>query len=245
MTKSVENSVTTPKTNIGSTSQKCPEMTQLMLEDRKLGHKCLAELLSFGQIDGLNGFQLKDNETFGSVLDRKRQLKPRKGPEYRRINTYFKTTKQYWKERNRRKKAWQLWQNHTQEQIAEILGVNIKTVQRDLKKVKPYHYRMIRHHFNELGAERQQRLDAELEGKSPGERLNIITNRLIEHRNLMKAREYNRHHMIVTIDMTNMTYGIPEIKTSFKNGTVTYPFKIRFHVKTEDFEHDVGGLRIG
>lgn len=180
------------------------------------------------------------------VLDTSGPSEKPKGPSYRKINTYFKSTKQYWKERNRRKKVRQLSKEHyTYKQIAEKLGISVKTVQRDMKKIRRYVIGQINRYFRLLEEERHRKLNRELEGKNAIEQLKILTRRMIAYQSRQAIRKYRRHYMIVKIDMRDMVYGIPRITTSTRRATITYPFNIRFHVVTDEFETDIGGFRIG
>ena len=84
-------------------------------------------------------FQQTENDGFSRVMDTERRVKKRNVPQYRLIRTYSKSTKQYWKERKRRKKARELSaQGFTYEQIAQELGVSLSTVKRDMKKLRSY-----------------------------------------------------------------------------------------------------------
>ena len=135
-TKSKEKSGKAQEINMPLTYEKCPEMTQFMLDEEQLVKVLEAENDSFPEIADLLSFQDKENQCFSSVFGNSRRLKERKGPQYRKINRYYKSKSQYWKERNRRKKAWELsGQGYNYTQIAEKLGVSEKTVQRDLKKI--------------------------------------------------------------------------------------------------------------
>lgn len=72
-----------------------------------------------------------------SAQDGKRQA-TLKGPGYRRKYVYTKSIAKYQKERLRRRRVCEL-SNLNQEEIAKRLGISVRTVQRDLAKIKPYH----------------------------------------------------------------------------------------------------------
>ncbi len=249
-TKSKEKPVLDPENNIDPTSEKCPEMTQSMLEEERTLKILGAEKDSFSEIADLLSFQDSDNEGFGSVFDNSRRLQERKGPEYRRINRYYKNKDQYWRERNRRKKCWELsGQGFNYKQIAEKLGVSEKTVQRDLKKIRPYYFRLSRNYFSNLEQERIKEFDAKLEGKTLHQRYKFLSEAIVEQRKLWKIREYKRHSQIISVDMTQQEYGIPKISFIPRGKqTLAYPYKIRVHVKAnfegKDFVADIGGFDI-
>ena len=99
-----------------------------------------AQVPAFQKRSDISDFQMKNSHAFSTVLDTPSQLKRKKTPQYRRIDKYYKSTQQYWKERNRRKMAYELYaQGLTQQQIAEKLGVCSKTVATDLRRTRAYH----------------------------------------------------------------------------------------------------------
>jgi len=197
----MKKTVADPETNMGSTSEKCPRTSQLMLDEGNPLQNQNAENEYLRKLLDLGDFQQTNSEGFSNGFDAKQRVTKRKGPQYRRINTYFKSTKQYWKERDRRKQAWELSGKHTYKQIAEKLGVSEKTVQRDIKKIRPYFYRLSRKYFRELEAERDRQLQAELEGKNVFQQFKILSRRLAEYQKLMQFRQYLRHSMFVTFDL--------------------------------------------
>jgi len=100
----------------------------------------LADSASFQKRGLNNGFQHQNTQAFSNKTGCKRKLKRKNIPEYRLINNYFKSSTQYWKERNRRKQAWKLYsEGFKQTQIAEKLNVSTKTVSHDLRKVSSYY----------------------------------------------------------------------------------------------------------
>lgn len=112
---------------------KCPILegsnTQILQEMTPLQERSL-----------IKGFQHRNTHTISEETGCKRHLKRKKIPNYRLINNYFKSTRQYWKERNRRKQAWKLYsEGYKQTQIAAKLSVSTKTVSHDLRKVSSYY----------------------------------------------------------------------------------------------------------
>ncbi len=58
-----------------------------------------------------------------------------------------------------------------------MLGVSEKTVQQDIKKIRPYYYRLSKKYFRELEQQRVDNLNAELKGKTLSQRFGILTKR--------------------------------------------------------------------
>ena len=108
---------------------------------------------------------------------------------------------------------------------------------------------MSKKYFRELEQQRDDKLNAELEGRTVFQRFNILTKKMIAYKLMMKQREYRRHSQTILIDMTQQEYGIPKISFIPKGKqTLAYPYKIRVHVKTnfegKDFLSDIGGVDI-
>ena len=145
---------------------------------------------------------------FGGVLPGK--------AEYRRVERYFKTSGQYWRERNRRKRVLRLREEEhlTQRQIAERLGVSERTVMRDLAKIRPYYTRRIRHYQNLLQEQGDREVDGDLEGKSPRERLNLLKARWMQLKTLldMKNPGYRHHKVVFVLNFDEGIDGCPETK---------------------------------
>jgi predicted transcriptional regulator len=247
-TKSSQTSVIDHETNNALTYEKCPEMSQLMLKEKQFIRNLGAEDECFSKIADFSGFQEREIEGFSGNLDKIRRPKERKGPEYRRINSYYKSKKQYWKERNRRKKAWELsGQGLTYKQIAEKLDVSEKTVQRDIRKIRPYYNRLSKKYFRELEQQRIDDLNAELEGKTLSHRFKILSKKMVTYNFLMKQREYNRHIIKIIIDMDDQTEGFPAIRFWPKppNTLQGTPYHFQFHIKRKGEQCHLGELRLG
>jgi transposase len=230
------------------TYEKCPEIAQSMLLDEQLV-KNLEPGSEYFLKRVLNiGFQESEIKDFSSLLDNSRLLKKRKGPEYRKINRYFKSKTQYWKERNRRKRAWELsGQGLNYKQIAGKLGVSEKTIQRDIKKIQPYYLRLSRNYFKKLEQERIDNLNAELEGKTLSQRFSILTKKMIAYRYLLKQREYNRHMIKIIIDMDDLTCGFPAIRLwpKLPISLRSRPYYFQFHVQRNGKQYYMGEIKLG
>jgi len=185
-----------------------------MLEGGGPGQDSGEKMVSLLERSLNHGFQLEDNGTFSSVLDSKRHLKRKKTPSYRRINSYFKSTKQYWRERNRRKQVKELRYVEflSQKEIAAKLGISVSTVKRDLKKVE----RSVRGQLNRAKRLMQEewRIDYEkaIEGLNLGEQLDYLSKLWEKHRKTFYGREYNRHVIKFFINLDMIQYdGFPTI----------------------------------
>jgi len=250
MTKSTKKAVTTPKNNIPSYDKICHIISQSMW--REGGHKEeISQLIdALQKIGYFESFRVKENGAFSTekcVKTQERTLKRRNKAVYRRIKKYYKSTRQYKKERLRRKLCWLLTGKYKETEIAEMLGISVRTVIRDMNKIKPYYFRMRRAYFNQVEQDRIKEMNLKLEGKTVFEQLDILTKAMIDQQTLYKVREYRRHFQIMLIDMTQQKYGIPKITFTPSNvSTLAYPFRIRVHVKVKnsngEFTHDVGGL---
>jgi Fic family protein len=97
------------------------------------------ELALLAERNDSNGFQVKETANFNRLIANRRQLRRKKIPDYRKINVYFKSSKQYWKERNRRKQTLKMFQEGKDlGEIARTLNVCNRTVLRDMKKLQVY-----------------------------------------------------------------------------------------------------------
>ena len=135
----------------------------------------------------------------------------------------------------------------TYKQIAEKLGVSEKTVQRDIKKIRPYYYRLSRAYFRKLDEERQNELREKLEGSSISQQLNILIKEWEHYQQFLKQREYNRHMLKIVIDMDDLTYGFPTIRF-WPKPPITLrgkSYHFQFHVQQEGKQHYMGEITIG
>ncbi len=137
---------------------------------------------------------------------------------YRRVGKYYKTSSQYWKERSRRKLVLRL---HEEEhlscgQIAERLKVSVRTVNRDLAKIKPYYERRIRHYRDELRKEgsNSEVEEAAFEARSLREQLDILRVQWKSLKELVKQqnRPYTRHQIQFILNLDEIINGLPSLK---------------------------------
>lgn len=85
--------------------------------------------------------------------------------------------------------------------IAGRLGVSERTVKRDMAEIRPYCERKVRGYLRKPEEARVAKVDAELEGKSLGERLKILERTWVDYMKLVKRRKYLRRQLTVTIDL--------------------------------------------
>ena len=112
------------------------------------------------------GFDAEENEGFGKGFSTSKRGNARQRPDYRRVHKYYKSSKKYWEERNRRKQVLELSrQGLTGREIAERLGICDRTVKRDMSRIKPYYERLICSYWKRLEQDRKAEVKAQLEGK--------------------------------------------------------------------------------
>ena len=212
------------------------------------------KLASLLKRDSENGFQLTNSKTFGSVKAHKRQLKVKRTAKYRRINRYFKSTKQYKKERKRRKKILHLWliEFRSQKEIADKLGVSVSTVKRDQKKLRRYVIGQNNRAINLMQEERHKAYEQAIEGLSTRECFDYLSLQLERQKKFWQTRGYRGHYTILHLDMTQADkYGIPKLThlpRQTANTRLAYPYKVRVVIKASYegriFEVDIGGFNI-
>ena len=193
------------------------------------------------EISLLRGFQMRDNYKFSRVNDNKT-------PEYRRMNRYTKSIEQYWRERNRRKKAWQLsGKGFTYKQFATKLSVSEKTIQRDMRKLRRYYIGKFNKACNEIGAERQRRITEKLESLTLHQGFKLLTKLLIEQRKRKEAQEYKRHLIKIIIDMDDLKRDvIPTLKFWPENiRSVVMPLHVQFILRMGGETFKYGGFTVG
>jgi len=245
-----------PKTlqnNIDANDEKCHKMQQLMLAEGGHGQEITELIDALRKIGYFQSFQVTNNEQFSSEKGQKtpkRKLKTHRKAAYRHIKKYYKSTKQYKKERLRRKLCWLLSGKYKETEIAEMLGISVRTVIRDMNKIKPYYYRLSRSYFSKLEQDRIKEMKLKMEGKTLLQQFKMLTDAMIEQHERFKTREYKRHYQIIFLDLTQLDpYGIPKV-TFIPKGrqTLAYPYKVRVHVKGcykgREFTADIGGFNI-
>lgn len=170
-------------------------------------------------------------------------------PNYRRMHKYVKGRRQYEKERERRRQSRQLnEQGLTQKQIAAKLGVSLRTVKRDWKKLKPYVMGQWRKRINELEEQRRKELFAGVEGLSLAQQSRVLFKRLTEEiariRTFNLIREYNRHTAKIFINLDNLKDGYPAVSFWPSNPTSQMLMYLHLVFVKDGQQKDMGALQI-
>ncbi len=210
-----------------------------------------AEQEAFAERGDLNDFQVKEAHIFNSenvITEHKRRLKRKKIPEYRRINSYFKGTRQYWKERNRRKQVMELSSKGlTLKQIAKEIGCSYRTVRRDAVKIERYVRGKFNSHMTQLQREARAKLDAEIEALGVSDydkRFKKLTNLMFKTRKLSQAEIEKQHNKVIVFDFDKPTdQGFPRILA--EPGVFKTPYNISFVAHRDGENHVLGGITIG
>lgn len=170
----------------------------------------------------------------------------REKPKYRHVKKYYKSSSQYWKERDRRKQVLQLQeQGLTQKQIAERLGITERTVKRDVAKIKPYYNRRIQHYKSQLPEEDKDKQVESYEGKSPREILHTLEEKFKAYESLgmLKNRQYTYHRLNFVLNFNDMVDGFPKLFT-LPRGEVkfSFPLKISIFCMKDDRVVELGSI---
>ncbi len=153
-----------------------------------------------------------------------------KKPKYRQVKKYYKSSSKYWKERDRRKLVLKLHEEGlSQKQIAERLGISVRTVKRDYAKVKPYYIRKIKHYNSMLEEEKAK--ESNLKGKSLPELARSLQAKFKLHQELglTKNRQYRYHRLNFVLDLNNTVDGFPKLFTLPK-GKVQFDFPLKISI---------------
>lgn len=222
------------KTNVDSDDEKRHNLSNLMLGNTTDAQEINELIDALRKIGYFKSFQTKEKHISGSDKDTKipeRKLKRRRKATYRKIKKYYKSIRQYKKERLRRKLCWLLSGKYTQTEIAEMLGCSRRTVIRDMNRIKPYYYRMTRSYLSKIEQQKIRELELKLEGKNPVQQLKILTDALIEQQNLMRQREYNRHVIKFYFDLDYVDPdGCPQLRMWPNHpANLTLPYILQFH----------------
>jgi len=192
-----------------NTMEKSPEMSQTKEAIGSLGQLLELESASFQETSFFSGFQRQDNSLFSSVSNKIGNKSRKKGPDYRRINRYFKSSKQYWRERNRRKTVWQLHsEGLTYPQIATKLGVSEKTVQRDMAKVAPYWERKMINQWRKMEEERRDEFKRNISGLPLSKQFEYLHRENERLHNMWKTHDYVKKTLTFTINLPEILRGI-------------------------------------
>jgi DNA-binding CsgD family transcriptional regulator len=187
------------------------------------------------------GFQVEQLPLFDTKNVQRHLIKHRNSPDYRRINAYYKSPKQYQKERGRRRKALQLLnQGLSFGQIAKQLGVNRRTVYRDLSKTKRYLKGQINAKLFEHEQEQIRKHEQALAGLSTAELFKCYTDLMCLGLRAFKQRRFEKHNFNVLINLDDLTNGFPSIIPENKNSTMTLPYNFNFIAVKNGEKHVLG-----
>lgn len=208
---------------------------------------------SLDKMSDLRDFQLKQRHSFdtkNAFTVENRRLKRKKTPEYRRINNYYKSTAQYWKERNRRQQVLKLTnEGYSLQQIAKEIGCSYRTVRRDAVKLERYIKGKFNSYMEQLQRETREKLNRELEGlsiKDMGKRFQLLTRLMFRTRKLSKREIEKQHNNIIFIDFDKSTLnGDPTIKIGYPHSTFKTPYNLSLVSVRNGKMKVLGGIKIG
>jgi len=241
MTKTTQNTLLLHKNTINPNDGKRQETTQLMLEKGVSDTPNLLEQTRSTERGDFLKFQQRDDYSF----DKKRCLKlHRNTPQYRKIERYVKSIKQYKRERLRRKRVRALSsKGMTYPQIAKELGISERTVARDMKKQRCYQIGQFHNALRKIEQDQIDKFNMETAHLSPIKKFQVLTELLIKQQSLFKMREYNQHTIKIIINMNDLTDGCPSIHFWPKPPwSLTKPIHFDFYVEHGEQNMCVGGL---
>jgi transposase len=153
-----------------------------------------------------------------------------KGPGYRRKQVYTKSIVKYRKERERRKRISEL-SNLSQEEIAERLGVSVRTVQRDQAKIKPYHKGQFNRFCRDLREKEMAEYNETSETLSLQQRAKLLIKLLDRQRKEEEAHKRFLRTFFIDIDLDRCAAdGFPEAKPFIASHKVDLKAGIQFVV---------------
>jgi transposase len=152
------------------------------------------------------------------------------GPKYRRRNVYVKSICQYRQERLRRKRVCEL-SNLSQEEIAERLGVSVRTVQRDQAKIKPFHLGQFNRFCRELREKEMREYNETSELLSLPQRAKLLLKLLDRQRKEEEDHKRFLRTFFIDIDLDRCAAdGFPEAKPFIASHKVDLKAGIQFVV---------------
>jgi hypothetical protein len=188
-------------------------------------------LASFGESElDLGVFSNSENDNSAQENPDCKRKTGLKWPSYRRRHVYVKSISKYRQERLRRKRVCEL-SNLSQEEIAEQLGVSVRTVQRDQAKIKPYHHGQFNRFCRELHEEKMREYNQTSDSMTFPERTKLLIKLLDRQR---KEEEDNKRFLrtfFIDIDLDRCAAdGFPEAKPFIASHKVNLKAGIQFVV---------------
>jgi hypothetical protein len=271
VTESPSKSPETLQNNVAEARKNCHSMSKIDGNQPKSQQKISAENGVFAEKAPEHGYQMtKDTLSSGKTDFSSSQngvSRTSKEPCYRRINVYTKSLTRCKKERERRRQVRLLVENGLrQKQIAEKLGVSLRTVKRDWQKIKRYVAGNRNRSCREISEARRKELFPNLSPNLGGtanlhelqarmrplfQQIRLIGPALkeelkYERRIQELTRKYNRQ-IIFTIDLDNCDCeGIPSITVFPRHMPVYFrekEFEINFRMVKNGVKHELGGMR--
>jgi transcriptional regulator with XRE-family HTH domain len=188
-------------------------------------------LESFGESElDLGVFSNSENGNSAQESTNCRRKTSLKGRGYRRKHVYTKSIVKYRKERERRKRVCEL-SNLSQEEIAERLGVSVRTVQRDQAKIKPYHLGQFNRFCRELREKEMQEYNETSESLSLPQRAKLLMKLLDRQRKEEEDHKRFLRTFFVDIDLDRCAAdGFPLAKPFIASHKVNLKTGIQFVV---------------
>lgn len=180
----------------------------------------------------------------GRVFDTKRHSNIKAKAAYRRIDKYTKSLPRSKEERARREMVLKLWlSGYAVSRIAQEVGVSVRTVNRDLEKLKPTIKRRYERYMRGVAEEQRLKATKQLEGLSPVEQAQWISRYLAEKENL-KIRRRPCHKLLVKIDADAATRGEDALSYKPRFPLVVQPYVINFKLVLNGESQFIGQLKV-
>lgn len=270
MTETPSKSRESLQKNVAEPEENCPSMREINGSGPRFHGQISVENGVSAEKAPENGFQMPEDALFSSQTVVSKQPE---GPCYRRIHVYSKSLVRYKKERERRRQIRLLVEKgFKQKQIAEKLGVSVRTVKRDWRKIGRYVTGDWNRSRRQITEARRKELFPNLEGFGNLEGT-AVHEGIAESRARMRAlfqqirligpalkeevkyerrvqellRKYNRQ-IIFTMNLDNLDQkGIPSIEI-FPRRMLIYcrekEFWINFRVLKNGVKHELGRMRL-
>ena len=204
-------------------------------------------LESFGESEiDLGVFSNSENGNSAQQSPNCKRKTSLKGQGYRKKHVYTKSIAKYRKERTRRKRVCEL-SNLSQLEIAERLGVSVRTVQRDQAKIKPYHLGQFNRFCRELREKEMREYNETSESLSLPQRAKVLMTLLDRQRKEEESHKRFLRTFFIDIDLDRCAAdGFPEVKpfiASHKmNLKAGIQFVVVFHKNGQKYAVNVGNL---
>ncbi len=192
-----------------------------------------------------HGFQVQKPDEFSRVSERRKLVKHRYRPDYRKIRSYYKSPRQYQKERARRRKALALaGQGLGLAEVAKALGVSSRTVQRDLARVERYTKAQATRRRDLLEKQELKELE-DVSAETLLKRFEVLTRLMRKTKKLGKEEEYEQHNTVFLINLDQLVDGLPTAKVlQHPSRIFKTPHNISVILLKNGMVHNMGGVKI-